>query len=294
VRRALERLGVEGTVAAVTAGWQEREPEERELGEHLSRPVVNLALYLRAERLFARDKELFEALRRRQERLRALQRLYQLRLAYALDAARELLRLDGDPRLIDAERESAIDAVRSLDAHHLARLKELHAEFDDRWRPLERDAVERTRKTLADKLERCGALLIAGGHVAVLLNRLRLFGVLDLFQDKPVIAWSAGAMSLAERIVLFHDSPPQGPGNAEVFDVGLGLAPGIVPLPHASQRLRLEDPIRVGLFARRFAPARSIPLQEGTEIRWHGDEWRAGDELAELRADGSVAAEASR
>jgi hypothetical protein len=46
--------------------------------------------------------------------------------------------------------------------------------------------------------------------VAVLVNRLRLFGLGDLVADKTVFAWSAGAMAVSERVVLFHDDPPQG------------------------------------------------------------------------------------
>ena len=67
--------------------------------------------------------------------------------------------------------------------------------------------------------------MIAGGHVASLLNRLALFDVLELAAGKPVIAWSAGAMVLTDRIVLFHDYPPYGSDIAQVLDAGFGLAP---------------------------------------------------------------------
>jgi peptidase E len=54
------------------------------------------------------------------------------------------------------------------------------------------------------------AVLIAGGHIAVLLNRLRLFDLSAVLRERPVFGWSAGAMVLTSRIVLFHDSPPRG------------------------------------------------------------------------------------
>ena len=38
------------------------------------------------------------------------------------------------------------------------------------------------------------------------------------------------------------------------FDAGLGLCRGLLALPDARRRLRLEDPARVALLARRFAP----------------------------------------
>ena len=65
-------------------------------------------------------------------------------------------------------------------------------------------------------------------------HRMRLFRLSNSLLDKPVIAWSAGAMVLGERIVLFHDTPPQGSAWAEVMEQGFGLLPDLVPRPHAA------------------------------------------------------------
>lgn len=59
-------------------------------------------------------------------------------------------------------------------------------------------------------------------------------------------------MVLCDRVVLFHDSPPQGRGNAEIFEAGLGLYNNMIPLPHASRRLMLDNTIRVATLAKRF------------------------------------------
>jgi hypothetical protein len=82
-------------------------------------------------------------------------------------------------------------------------------------------------------------------------------------------------MVTGERVVLFHDSPPQGFGNAEVLDVGLGLHQGLIPLPHAGRRLRLHDRDRVSLFARRFEPALCVALEQGERIDQTPSGWRA-------------------
>ena len=230
---AVDRAGVAGAIAVVTAGWQEREDEVDELRDHLGRRVVNLRLYGRAERVFTADRELARAHRERQERLRALQRLYRLRLAPALAAARALLARRGERALLVPHRESAIAAVRTLDRYHLGRLRREHRRFAERWRPLERPALARERAEIADLLDGCAAFAVAGGHVAVLLNRLRLFDLAPLVAGKPVFAWSGGAMVLGERVVLFHDTPPEGAGDAEVLESGLGLYRGVLPLPHA-------------------------------------------------------------
>src|SRR5690606_41913723 len=71
--------------------------------------------------------------------------------------------------------------------------------------------------TLFRSLDNVETVVITGGNVAILINRLRLFGLGNMLKAKNVVAWSAGAMALCDRIVLFHDNPPQGRRNPEVF-----------------------------------------------------------------------------
>ena len=285
---AVRSLRIEGPIAAVTAGWQERESEDTELRDHLGREVLDLRLYHRAEDVLDRDPELASALHERQDALREMQELYRLRLSYALGAARDLMRRPGGGPLLVRERHAAIQSVRMLDRLHLRQVRETQEDFVLRWRPSERPAVARQREQLGRLLERTGALCIAGGHVAVLLGRLRLFDLPSLLADRPVIAWSAGAMAVTERVVLFHDSPPQGPGNAEVLDAGLGLAPGVVALPHARRRLRLDDPVRVALLARRFSPATCVALDPRARLDWDGRTWSAGPGTGRFDRRGAV------
>lgn len=285
----VDRLGIDGPVAIVTAGWQEREDEDEELRRHLGREVVNLRLHQRLERVFKADPDLFQAHRERQNRLRAMQQLYRYRLDFALEPARELLLRQGDAEFLDPERRAAIDALRDLDQRQLERIREVHEEFRRRYTPLERPAIASHRRRIQRQLRGVAAVGIAGGHVAVLVNRMRLFGVAELFGELPIIAWAAGAMALTDRIVLFHDSPPQGMGNPEVLDEGLGLAPGVVVLPHANRRLNLEDPARVEILARRFAPAICVPFDGGEPaFRWRGTYWTWRPETRRLTTEGRV------
>jgi len=269
----LDSLGCGEPLAVVSAGWQEREDETEELGTHVGRELVNLRLYRRAEEVVREDEALAGALRQRQDELQRLQNLYRSRLALGLEAVRDLLERPGKDRFVEAHRRAAIRAVRTLDRQHLVHGRSVHAEFDERWKPRERDSVRRRRDQIVESLDACVAVVVTGGHVAVLVNRLRLFDIVDLGSQVPVVAWSAGAMAVSERIVLFHDSPPQGPGDAEVLEGGLGLCSGVVPLPHASRRLRLDDPLRVSLLSRRFAPAVCVPLDAGSRIDRQDDRW---------------------
>ena len=268
---AVARAGISGRLASVTAGWQEREAEDLELHEHLGERTMNLMLYARSEDAFERDPELAAAYRERQERLRELQELYRSRLGYAQTALRELELRSGDPELLAPERESALEAIRALDEHHLARVDEVHATFVRQHRPAGRPAIERHSRQMARQIEKVEGLAIAGGHVAILLNRMRLFDLDKKLKGKAVFAWSAGAMAIAERVVLFHHSPPQGYGNTEVLEHGLGLVRGLVLFPHARRRLALDDRRRVALLARRFAPAICVAMADGA--------WMALDDL---------------
>lgn len=294
VGEAARRLGVRGRCAVITAGWQEREDETEELEAALGLPIANLRLYARWERLRTEDPALALAHRARQDRLRRLQALYRERLGGLMGTARKLLAMHGEPSLLDPERASAVAAVRALDAHHLQRITQTHLEFEEEAHPGARAAVAGQRADLARVLADCEAVVIAGGHVAVLSSRLRLFALEPLLRDKVLIAWSAGAMALTDRVVLFHDQPPWGAGDAEVLDFGMGLAPDLVVLPHARRRLQLANRARVLLMARRFRPAACVPLDEGEAIERIDGAWRTeGARLlasdGEVRVSGSTA-----
>ena len=52
------------------------------------------------------------------------------------------------------------------------------------------------------------------------------------------------------------------------------MAPGVVALPDAATRLRLDDPGRVSRLARRFAPDACVLLDPGNRVEWDGG-WHA-------------------
>ncbi len=283
-----------GPVAFITAGWQEWEEDDQGLREALGRSVEseNLRLYHRADRIWAEDLELARGHGEVQRKVRLLRRIYIYRLARAMDSWIQIQELDADPDVVGPEQSSALDAVRRLDGHHRKRLDELRREFYDQFDPLMRPAVSRERDQIAERLARASLVVVAGGHVPVLLNRIRLFGLDRLLDGKVVVALGGGAMALAEQVVLFHDSPPWGPGHAEVGEVGQGLFPGVVALPGPSVRLRLDDPTRVSRMARRFDPAACLLLEAGTRVDWVDGGWhpvgarRLGESGAPERLEG--------
>lgn len=261
----------DGSVAVISAAWQEAENDLDELAGLLARPLEDLQLYRRAEKVIAEDEELNRAYRERQDRLQEQQRLYRIRLRSLAVAARGVLRIEGDAALLEAERRHAIRQLRALDRHHLNRSESLQRGFEEACRPLERPALRQHRAEMAEIIERSSGVLITGGNIGVLINRLRLFGLEELLRPRHIVAWSGGAMALAKRIVLFHERMPQGRREPEIFGRGLGLVPGTIILPDAKHRLRAEDRMRLGLMARRFAPDACVTLDNDTAAVWAGD-----------------------
>ena len=279
-------LGLDGPIATVTAGWQEREPDDRLLSTHLGGQDVNLGLYRRWLDVQDRDPEYAAGERKLAGVLGELEDTYLLRLDYALQAVYALQhRAGSDEDDADAITD-AITAVRELDAAHLHQVGAARGEFFAELRPHERPVIAEHRAAVAGLLGEASALVMAGGHVGVLAEVLHLFNIAAA-PLAQVIAWSAGAMALADRIVLFHDRAPQGPGHPEVYGAGLSLLREVVLLPHARARLLLEDTQRMAVFARRFAPARCILLETGARLDVGGDgAWPPGTRV--LAEDGHV------
>jgi hypothetical protein len=257
-------LDVSGPVATVTAGWQEREPDDAELGGLLGGRGAGLGLHARWQDVLERDPEYAAAEREHRAALAERQELYLVQLDGAVGALREVARQGGSRGEVrDAARADAEAVVRLVDERHLARVAQAREAFEQAWRPGERDVVAGHRTAVREVLDGAGALVIAGGHVGVLLHVLRLFAVTA---PPVVIAWSAGAMALTDRVLLFHDRAPHGPAHPEFLDAGLGWLPGCVLLPHARRRLRTDDRPRMAELAARVAPAACVVLDDGMRL----------------------------
>jgi hypothetical protein len=167
----------------------------------------------------------------------------------------------------------AVRGLREIDDWYLRTVDQLYAELEGAAPPESSEPIARHRHEVAELLRDAAVVTIAGGHVGILLRCLRLFAVAPP-RELPVVAWSAGAMALTERVVLYNDRGPQGVQGAEVWDRGIGRVPNVVAMPHARRRLRLDDSIHAKVLVQRFAPATCLLLDDGTQV--------------EIGADGSV------
>ncbi len=250
-------------------------------------PVVNLRLYGAFREIERVAPDLVAAHARKQAALKAIKVLYRDAIVSAIAGVQKAW----------AQRreracpwfQQAIRHLQQVDELFLAEADRLHDQFAETERPLSHPAVESVRGAILDRLSGCSALLIAGGHVGVLRNRMSFFGLDEALRQKPIIAWSGGAMVLAERILLYHDHTTHGVGLAEYLDRGFGLVPGVVFLPHAEQRLELSRPENVAILAARLAPLRPVALENGGGIDAHGQCFGRADAIRELTVDGHLA-----
>lgn len=290
ITEAVANAGLpDGPLAVISAAWQEAEGDIDDVRELVDRPLEDLRLYRRAEEVENRDPELAAATRRRQERLIAQQRIYRLRLKQLSIAARHTLRAEGESEMLAAEQRHAIAQLRALDRHHLHRTEKIWSEFSERYNPDSHALLAEQSVEIGEMIGRCAGILITGGNVAILLNRLRLFGLDRYLRTSPIIAWSAGAMVLAERIVLFHERSPEGRRDAEVFGAGARIVPGYVFLPDTKQRLRTSEKTRVGLMSRRFSPDVCLALDSGAEMHVDAADIRYVNSVRLLTRDGRLA-----
>jgi hypothetical protein len=264
-RAAVAELIPDGSVATINAGWRERETDTDELDAVLGGRMVNLELHRRWRELTEDDPSYAQAEHQLTNRLEELRAAYQLRLRHQKAAVRAVAQRVADPPIRTAAVADAVAGVRALDAWHLGRSAELRAAFYAEVRLEERASIADHRSEIARLVDASAGMVITGGHVGVLLHLLHVFGLPALIRP-PVITWSAGAMALSPRVVLFGDYAPHGHHDAEFYAAGLGLYHQCVPFPHARRRLRMADQDRRQLLADRLAPYPGVILDDGVRL----------------------------
>jgi hypothetical protein len=253
----LDALGVDGPVALITAGWEEGERNDADIDRRLGGGSRNLGLYGRRLDVLGSDEEYAEAERLLRTQLDELRAAYLLRLRHALDGV-DAVRLRFAGASIGAELDAAIAAVRELDEHHVSSIAEAYERFYVAHPPHERSIIAAHRAEVASIVAGCAAIAIAGGHIGVLNDCLHLCNLAALIDAQPLLAWSSGCMAVSERIVVVDDDDPAGRPD-EIYDIGIGVARGMVALPGGA-RLRAHDTNRLAVLASRAAPGVCVLL----------------------------------
>ena len=285
---AVKKAGIpQGPMAVISAGWQEAEGDIVDIFAQVQRPLHDLGIYQKAEQLTAAYPKFAQAYRQRQDNLKDLQRLYRLRCKQLMIATRATLRAEANPEILEAEQHHAMGQVRELDRHHLRSIQAIHCEYNQTFNGLTDGELDAFGAQTVARLADCESILITGGNVMVLLNRLNMFGLTNKLADKHLVAWSAGAMVLSDTLVLFHDETPLGRRDPEVVSRGCGVIPGYVFLPDAKHRLKESDTVRTRLMSRRFAPARCVTLNNGAGLLFEGGTLKIADQVKLMTRDGT-------
>jgi hypothetical protein len=285
LRAEVAALGVDGPVALVTAGWEEGERNDAEIDRRLGGGSRNLGLYGRRLDVLGSDEEYAEAERLLRTQLDELRAVYLLRLSHALEGVDAIRRRFADGTS-GPEIEAAIAAVRDLDGGHVRAIAEAYERFYVAHPPHERPIIAAHREEVAAIVAGCAGIAIAGGHVGVLNDCLHLCNVAALIEAQPLIAWSSGCMALCERIVVVDDDDPAGRPD-EIYDIGLGMARGLVALP-LTARLHAHDPGRLALLASRAAPSACVVLDPGDRLELSSGEAADLGSVGVVAADGRV------
>ncbi len=264
-------FGVDGPVALVTAGWEEGERNDADVDRRLGGGSRNLNLYGRRLDVLESDADYADAQRLLHTQLAELRELYLVRLRHALEGVEVIRRRFAEAdRRPGPELDAALDAVRSLDESQALAIGAAYDRFYEQHPPHERPVIARHREEVAAIVAECGAIAIAGGHVGVLNDCLHLSNLAILIEDRPLLTWSSGCMAVSERIVVVDDDDPAGRPD-ELYDIGIGVAHGMVALPSAETRLHAHDLDRLTVLARRCAPSVCVLLGSGDRL-----ELRAG------------------
>jgi hypothetical protein len=259
----LQAFAVDGPVALITAGWEEGERNDADIDRRLGGGSRNLGLYGRRLDVLGSDEEYAEAERLLRAQLDELRAVYLLRLRHALDGVDAIRRrFAGTPA--GAELDAATAAVRALDGGHVSAIAEVYQRFYDAYPPHERPIITAHREEVASIVAGCAAIAIAGGHVGALNDCLHLCNIAALLDTQPLIAWSSGCMAVSERIVVVDDDDPAGRPD-EIYDIGIGVAHGLVALPGGA-RLHAHDPGRLALLAGRAAPSLCVVVDPGDRL----------------------------
>jgi hypothetical protein len=257
----LKNHGVTGPLALVSAGWRYDEARDEPLRAAVPNEVRNLRLYDRFRILEREAPDLTAQYTAKQDAIRRVKDRYRMRVQTGLASASALFSEHRD--LGCRWFLQAIRHLRETDELFLSEARALHTKFEQEVRPGEHPLVRREREAVREELSGCAALLVAGGHVGVLRNRCFFFDLGPVLNHRPVYAWSAGAMLMTERVLLYHDRTAYGPGTAEFLDHGFGLLRNTVFLPHARERLDLDNTANLTVLAHRLAPRRVIALENG-------------------------------
>jgi hypothetical protein len=278
-------------VLLVTAGWAEHEHDELHVKQKLNelgvpsrfengfdRGIQNLSLRGELGDLLRAAPELSTVWAELRRVVTTARTFYLEHNAHLIALARRAVENARavDPsvslaRLADGRSDGAADLMRFALGRELGQALATLEANDDHLVTLLRDVEQRTfddagiaydpawritRARLEERILSANTVVIFGGRLDLLLDALRFFRLRDVLAEAlrrgtQIVAMSAGAMVLCERVIVYDDLATT-PRDFQLYDRGLGLVRELQLFPHCMERIQTDDPDNLAYLARRF------------------------------------------
>lgn len=167
---------------------------------------------------------------------------------------------------LSRELRHALDTLEANDDHLVDLLDEIEQRVFDAagvaYDPAWRAAQERLERRILE----ANTIILFGGHLDLLLDALRFFRLRDVLGEAlrrgaQIVAMSAGAMVLCERVIIYDDFSSKR-RDFQLYDRGLALVRDIQLFPHCMERIQTDDADNLAYLARRFRHHACVGLNQ--------------------------------
>lgn len=143
--------------------------------------------------------------------------------------------------------------------------------YDPAWRA--------AKERLEQRILSANSIILFGGQLDQLLDALRFFRLREALSEAlrrgtQLVAMSAGAMVLCERVIIYDDMSATR-RDFQLHDRGLALVRDIQLFPHCTERIQTDDPDNLAYLARRFRHHACVGLNQRSFLLMELDPRRA-------------------
>ncbi len=167
---------------------------------------------------------------------------------------------------LSRELHQALATLEANDDHLVNLLDEIEQRAFDASGLAYHPAWRAAQARLERRILEANTIMLFGGRLDRLLDALRFFRLRDalgeaLRRGAQIVAMSAGAMVLCERVIIYDDLAATR-RDFQLYDRGLALVRDIQLFPHCTERIQTDDPDNLAYLARRFRHHACVGLNQ--------------------------------
>ena len=180
---------------------------------------------------------------------------------------------------LSRELRQAHETLEANDDHLVDLLDEIEQRVFDAAGLAYDPAWRAAQARLEQRILSANSIVLFGGQLDLLLDALRFFRLRDalaeaLRRGTQLVAMSAGAMVLCERVIVYDDMAATR-RDFQLYDRGLALVRDIQLFPHCTERIQTDDPDNLAYLARRFRHHACVGLNQRSFLLFELDPRRA-------------------